>query len=127
MKTSSLYDQWRAMDDRRLSSKPVSVRLPVHVMARLNAIADLFPTKTRTDILTDLLKVGLASFEDSLPPLAYSSDTEEIEPGLVVVSPRGETAEYRKSANRHYAQLENELGNMHPQTLLDVPFKKVNP
>ena len=79
MGDKKLYALWRSNDDRRLVQRPVSMRLPVHVMARVNAINDLFPTKTRTEIMTDLLKVGLEAFEESLPPLAYSHEPVEID------------------------------------------------
>jgi hypothetical protein len=124
MKTTKLYDQWRAMDDRRLASKPVSLRLPVHVLARINAIAAMFPTKTRSEIMTDLLKVGLDAFEESLPPISYSDEPFEVEPGLLIVTPEGPTAEYRSSANHHYEQLEKELGNNNPSQLFDTSSKK---
>lgn len=124
MKNTNLYDQWRAMDDKRLASKPISTRLPVHVLARLNAISALFPTKTRTDILVDLIKSGLDSFEESLPPVYYSPDPVEIDKDLSVYLPVGANAEYKQRANKEYADLENELGNTNPQNLFSVDSKK---
>lgn len=127
METTKLYDQWRAMDDRRLANKAVSVRLPVHILARINAIGDLFPTKTRTDILTDLLKVGLEAFEGSLPSLQYSDIPVEFEPGQAAVEPIGVNADYRKKANKHYRQLEKELGANKPEDLFDVSCRTWEP
>lgn len=124
MKDTKLYDQWRAMDDRRLASKPISIRLPVHVLARINAIAAMFPTKTRTDIMADLLKVGLDAFEESLPPLYYSDQPFEVEPGLVLVEPVGVNADYRRHANHNYQLLEAELGNPKPADLFELFSKE---
>jgi hypothetical protein len=124
MKNTSLYDQWRAMDDRRLVSKPVSVRLPVHVLARVNSIAEIFPTKTRTDILTDLLKAGLDAFEESLPPVAYEYEPTEVEDELFVCDPVGVTADYKMNANKHYQVLEQELGNNEPDRLFELSSKR---
>lgn len=45
-----LIELWAAPDSSRLAAKQVSVRLPVHVMARIRALEDMFPTRTRTDI-----------------------------------------------------------------------------
>ena len=125
MKSTSLYDQWRAMDDARLSSKPVSIRLPVHVLARVNAISGMFPSKTRTDILTDLIKTGLESFESSLPPLYFSEEAIEVEPNFYVHLPVGVNAEYQNKANDQYCELEKELGNNRPQNLFSLESKKV--
>ena len=126
MENTSLYDQWRTMDDRRLGNKPVSVRLPVHILARINAISDMFPNKTRTDIMTDLLEVGLEAFEKSLPPLQYS-DEPTPDDGELLVEPIGANADYRKKANEHYRQLEKELGNEQPAGLFDVSWKTWDP
>lgn len=124
MQNTRLYDQWRAMDDRRLANKPISVRLPVHVLARINAIADIFPTKTRTDLLTDLLKAGLEAFENSMPPVHYSAEPYEVEPGLVLSLPVGPTAEYQQNSNKHYHQLEQDLGNSNPADLFEITSKE---
>ncbi len=126
MADKKLYALWRSNHDRRFVQRPVSMRLPVHVMARVNAINDLFPTKTRTEIMTDLLKVGLEAFEESLPPLAYSDEPVEIdENNTMAYAPAGVNADYRENANTHYRKLESELGNKKPPFLFDLSYKRV--
>lgn len=124
MNNTNLYDQWRAMDDNRLASKPISIRLPVHVLARINAISELFPSKTRTDIMTDLIKAGLESFEKSLPPVYYANEAVEVEKDLSVYPAVGANAEYQYKANAQYSELEKELGNNDPQKLFSISSKK---
>lgn len=124
MKSKKLYDQWRSMDDRRLAQRPISNRLPVHILARVNAITEMFPAKTRTDIMTDLLKTGLDAFEDSLPPLSYSDELFDNGEGIILVEPVGVNADYQAKANKHYRQLELELGNEKPSDLFDLSCKR---
>ena len=70
----TLYEQWTSLDDRVLMKNPVSFRLPVHIMARLNAMADVFPARSRTDVMVDLLKEALAHFEEKVLPVNDSPE-----------------------------------------------------
>ena len=55
MKTADLHQIWSAPDNSRLTAKQQSFRLPVHVAAKLEALVALFPNKTKTQIVADLL------------------------------------------------------------------------
>jgi hypothetical protein len=110
MNKPKLYEQWGARDDRRLSNKTISSRLPVHVLARIMAICDLYPSRTRSEIINDLLKAGLEVFESELPKSSYHADPEEIEADANLL-PSGTKTQYRQNANAHYQALESELGN----------------
>ena len=55
MKNSELVKVWALPDNSRVTSKQLSFRLPVHVAAKISALSDLFPNKTRTEIIGDLL------------------------------------------------------------------------
>ena len=55
MKASDLVTVWSAPDNSRLTSKQYSFRLPVHVAAKLAALEDLYPTRSRTQLVGDLL------------------------------------------------------------------------
>lgn len=105
-----LFDKLGAWDDGRLALKPISARIPVHVMARLQTICELFPSKTRTVIITELLKAGLEKFEESLPPTQF--DDEEIHEGQWTKIPRpGPRLDYYRGANYNNHKLEAELKN----------------
>ena len=59
MKTTNLYEKWRATQNQPHGSQVVCFRLPVHVLARVDAVGSMFPAKTRTKILIDLIEEGL--------------------------------------------------------------------
>ena len=119
IKPSDLHTVWAAPDNTRLTAKQLSFRLPVHVAAKLSALCEMFPGKTRTQLVGDLLATALEEFEGSFPSvkggqLGMHPDTdqpfyEEIGPGK----------QYRELANRFYIELENELGNKTPKLLFD--------
>lgn len=43
------------------------VRLPLHDAARVHALAEMYPGRTETQILTNLLSVALAEIEQAFP------------------------------------------------------------
>ena len=59
MKNSELVKVWALPDNSRITSKQLSFRLPVHVAAKIFALSDFFPNKTKTEIFEDLLTSAL--------------------------------------------------------------------
>lgn len=129
MKTSHLHDQWETPDNSRLTSKQFSFRLPVHLAAKIAALCEIYPQKNRTQIVADLLTAALDDLEKNLPealgnPLEpnvqdhYAEEAaingESFEKLFYLGGPR---ARFRNVANRHYAELEQELGNETPNPL----------
>ena len=59
MKASDLVTVWSAPDNSRMTTKQYSFRLPVHVAAKLSALEELYPTKSRTQLVGDLLSAAI--------------------------------------------------------------------
>ena len=76
MKTSHLHDIWAAPDNGRLVSKQFSFRFPVHIAAKIAALAEVYPQKNRTQIVADLLTTALDDLEKNLPSKYYEADPE---------------------------------------------------
>jgi len=58
---------WDAPDNSRLTPKQWSIRLPIHVAARICALCDLYPRKSKTEIIGDLLATALDQLAEALP------------------------------------------------------------
>ena len=129
MKTTHLHDLWDTPDNSRLITKQFSFRFPVHIGAKINALCEMYPQKNRTQIVADLLTAALDDLEKSLPQeLGTPLDPEEQyneqciaeQSGYIfemlydLGGPRGR---FRNIANRHYIELEKELGNENPTPL----------
>ena len=129
MKTEHLHDIWSSPDNSRLTSKQLSFRLPVHLAAKIAALCEMYPTKNRTQIVADLLAAALDSLEKSLPEelggrLSGSDERdarmiadhlgEEYVPMHYLI---GERVRFRNLANKHYEEMEKELGNDSPALL----------
>lgn len=116
MKTANdLLKVWGAFDNKRLCAKQFSIRLPVHVAARVAALCDMYPSKTKTDIISDLLATALDNIEESLP-MYKDSMPIEIE-GEMVYPNIGPRVHFHHYSNDHYKELEKELGNPNPKNL----------
>ena len=119
MKNSELVKVWALPDNSRVTSKQLSFRLPVHVAAKISALSDLFPNKTRTEIIGDLLTSALEKIEHSFPSHKgeyFGMDDEQcnrLYPDI------GEGKSFMELANKHYVELEKELGNENPDKLYD--------
>ncbi|TFG91833.1 MAG: hypothetical protein E4H15_05055 [Syntrophobacterales bacterium] len=66
MHPKDLVKIWGAPDNTRLTPKQISIRLPIHVAAKISAISDMYPKKTKTEIIGDLLAAALAQFAEGL-------------------------------------------------------------
>ena len=111
MKASDLHKVWSAPDNSKLTPKQQSFRLPLHVAAKIAALCDMYPQKTKTEIVGDLLASALIEVERGFPPVKGENvgphpDTQEI-----MYEDIGPAREFRRLANQHYAELERELGS----------------
>jgi len=114
MKAKDLVSVWGSPDNSRLTAKQSSFRLPVHVAAKLAALSDIYPQKTKTQLVADLLSAALAEMETELPhyPGERFPEDDDGEPLYVADGPAGQ---FRSLTNKYYMELEKELGNENPQ------------
>jgi hypothetical protein len=124
MKTGHLHDVWTSPDNTRLVSKQFSFRLPVHVAAKIAALCEMYPAKNRTQIVADLLTSALDELEDSIPSsrgafVAMSNEfgdpNDPNAEGLFEIE--GVLGRFYKLTDKHYIELEKELGNEKPEPL----------
>lgn len=134
MKASSLHDIWESPDNSRVTPKQFSFRLPIHVAAKIAALSEMYPQKSRTQIIADLLTTALDELEQNLPmalgdPL--SDEEEHIEEMIAEHEHRdyvpifnlgGPRAKFRYLSNQHYEEMEKELGNEKPSALFQPMY-----
>lgn len=118
MKTDHLHGNWSGPDNSRLVSKQFSFRLPVHVAAKISALADMYPSKNRTQIVADLLTAALDDLEKTLP---YSKGESVEDVPFDTTSEyfyiEGPRQRFRELTEKYFNQLESELGNPNPAHL----------
>ena len=76
MRFKELLESWRDGDAGARTASEYSVRLTIDDAARLQALVDLFPGRTREQLITDLLGAALQEVAAAMP----------YEPGKKVIS-----------------------------------------
>lgn len=67
MNLTALIKNWEETAATPLTSRDYAVRLPLEQAARLEALAQMYPLKTREQIITELLGVALDELLRSFP------------------------------------------------------------
>jgi predicted DNA-binding protein len=103
--------------DLRLVRKKYACRLPLELASRLEALCEMHPKKTRTQLMADLLRLGLAEVEraSSAPAAAlaeYHPDTRQ--PIYLLTGP---FAEFHGLVHKHHLAMEQGLDKEDPQAL----------
>lgn len=119
MKSSDLHNVWSSPDNSRVTSKQYSFRLPVHVAAKLAALCEMYPHKTRTEIVGDLLSTSIEDVIKSIP--VYEGEIIHILPdGEEIRAEIGPRVDFWQIADKHYQALEKEMGNENPPSIFDA-------
>jgi hypothetical protein len=66
MNAKHLLTTWTGPDNSRLMRNQTSMRLSVHVAAKISALCEMFPQRSKTQIVNDLLSTALDELEESL-------------------------------------------------------------
>lgn len=105
MEPKDLVKVWGAPDNSRLTKKQYAMRFPVHVMAKVNAINEMYPAKTRMEIMGDLLAAALDQFRDGL---SSEPDEEDIAMGYHPGDLGGQRLWFENLVAKHMKALEQE-------------------
>jgi hypothetical protein len=77
MEAKHLLNAWVGPDNSRLMRNQTSMRLSVQVAAKISALCEMFPQRTKTQIINDLLSTALRELEGSLEDTPYWGQIEE--------------------------------------------------
>ena len=67
MKVKDLINEWESKAGEKLTVKEYNLKLPLHDAARLEALANMYPGRTLTQIATELLSAALDELEEAFP------------------------------------------------------------
>jgi hypothetical protein len=104
-----LLDTWRENATGARTATEYRVRLPVDDAARLHALADLFPGRTREQIITDLLSAALHEVAAAMPYVPGKKVISTDEQGDPVYEDAGPTPRFAELTRQHKKKLEAEL------------------
>lgn len=117
MKSSDLHSLWSSPDNTRVTNKQYSFRLPVHVAAKIAALCEMYPQKTRTELVGDLLATALDDLVKGMPYVKGSFMFHDNQSGEDIHEDMGPATTFWELSNKYYQELEREMGNENPPTL----------
>jgi len=133
MKPEDLAKVWDAPDHSRLASKQTSIRLPMVAEAKINALMEMFPSKSKTQIISDLIVSALDQFESGLsskkgkclgPNLNYEGEPSEYDdPAPLIYEDIGQRGVFLKLYRKNLRELEKKAGI---KELTEIPIPGVS-
>lgn len=100
---------WQENASAPVTAHKVAIHLPLYDVARIQALADIFPGRTKEQIITDLLTAALNEIEETLPYVKGDKVIAEDEYGDPVYEDIGPTPEFHAATQKHYKDLEKEV------------------
>ena len=117
MGKSNLKAKWYDPDNSVPSPNQLSIRLPILATARISAICEMFPTKTKNQIVKDLI---LQALEDFIESLASEKGSEiDVDEDGATYKEIGERVYFSRLTEKHLRPLEKEAKVENP-----IPFPK---
>lgn len=109
MRFKELLDSWRETAAGPRTAAEYAVRLPVDDAARLHALAELFPGRSREQIITDLLGAALQELAAAMPYVPGKKVISTDDQGDPVYEDAGPTPRFAELTRKYKKQLEAEL------------------
>lgn len=104
----------------RLARKKYACRLPLELASRLEALCEMHPQKTRSQIMGDLLGLGLAEVERAGSATAVAQSGFQPDTRQPIYLLNGPFAEFHGLIHKHHLALEHELTKDDPQASYPV-------
>jgi len=114
MKTKDLITIWGSPEPPRLAPKQFSIRLPMLVSAKISALCEMYPKKTKTEIIGDLLTTALYQLERDFPAEQGRPLFDHPETGETIYEDVGIGATFRSLTEKHLREIEKEAGVTDP-------------
>lgn len=123
MEPIDLPKVWDAPDYSKLTPKQISIRLSIKVAAKIAALNDLYPQKTKTEIINDLLGSALDKLAEGLPGAGGGRVHGTTPDGEVIAEDIGISARFYELTNKYLKEIEKESG-MIPTEAISLTSKK---
>jgi hypothetical protein len=101
-----LLESWRESAAAPRTAKAYAVRLPVDDAARLGALADMFPGRTREQLITELLGAALKEVAAAMPYVPGKRVISTDEQGDPLYEDVGPTPRFMDLTRQHRRQLQ---------------------
>ena len=114
LRFKELLESWRETAAAPRSAREFAVQLPLDDAARLAALADMFPGRTREQLIGELLGAALAELAAAMPYVAGQRVIATDEQGDPVYEDVGPTPRFMELVRAHRARLEEAVQARRP-------------
>lgn len=104
MTVAGLLQAWGKRAVGALTQQEYSVRLPVEDAAKIEALVEMFPRRTREQLITDLLSAALDELVTSFPYVRGDTIIARDEEGDPIFEDIGHTPLYLRLTQKHIGQ-----------------------
>ena len=101
-----ILQAWKENASMPVSKDKITIHLSLYDIAKIEALAELFPGRTKEQIIGELLSAALNEIEESLPYVKGSRVIAEDEFGDPIYEDIGITPAFEAATHRHYKDLE---------------------
>ncbi len=102
MSLRDLINSWEQNAGSALTEDEYSVRLTKKDAAKISALAEMYPGRTREQIITDLLSAALNELETNLPYVQGDKISSFDEMGDPIYEDVGPTSHFVRLVRKHY-------------------------
>ena len=127
MKMRQLLQHWQSLSRSPEPRAALSVELTLHDIARLHALADMYPGCQVNDILADLLRAALDDLQEAFPYVHGPRQVGEDELGNPLYEDIGPTPRFLALTRHHLAALQTPprtVPSVTPTRLLSCPSRR---
>ncbi|MEJ2530696.1 MAG: type 1 pili tip component [Halioglobus sp.] len=110
MKVVELIEMWEREAAGDLTREEYAVRLPLEDAAKLEALAEMFPRRTREQLITELLSVALDQVVSGFPYVEGDRVISRDEEGDPVFEDVGHTPRFLGLVRKHMERLSGQDG-----------------
>ena len=111
MKVRDLIEDWEKHAGMKMTAREFAVRLPLYDAARILALTEMYPARTETQIITELLGAALDELEEAFPYEKGERVIAEDEYHDPIYEDVGPTPDFFHKTKQHMRRLESESKN----------------
>lgn len=112
-----LIEQWENAASGKMTGREFCMRLPMNDAARIAALGEMYPRRSETDLISELLSATLDELQNAMPYIPGSRVVAEDEEGNPVMEDLGPTPRFLELSRKYLTKLESEQPVRHaPQT-----------
>ena len=103
---ASLIKAWEQSAAGNMSAREYRVRLPQRDAARIAALSEMYPRRSETELISELLTAALDELEAAMPYIPGTRVVSEDEEGNPVYEDTGPTPRFLELSRKHAGSME---------------------